>query len=336
MSLDTLYHLREAAALPPKELIAPLFDVRDEVKDIAQITAPAPYLCWARVDRAGILLINRDLPKDRLGHGTYAKKVYAATFFRISREEIKLCHAAIIKVATSSFSATPYHLLSEVPDSPYLGGRTIAQLVKEERNEYVYLIQKRLPKENLQATLSKISIRSDRLSLFLKGMLNTAQGLRLLHEKGLVHRDVRVENSTETQLYDFNALCKAGPHPINGGATFDIYPPELIKSLHEHIPSLLSQHRTFQELDPIAYENLPAAPITVTEEPQIIAPFLPSFDIYTFGKQFERFYGSPASWTEVFPLFKLKYLIISMLDFNPSHRPSISIIIEELSKHIII
>jgi hypothetical protein len=320
------------ATLPDQEALNEAA-LRAEIAEVKHLK----HLCWITPTPNGYTLISQDEPKRSLGKGSYAKNVYAATLFSITRDtSLMLSLAAIIKISKTSFSPEPYHLLETVPQSPYLGGRPMGIFISERKEKYVYLLQKRLKGRRLSAQLQALENPKDQLSLFLQGMVHIAEGLKILHEHHLIHRDIKLDNATDTQLFDYDALCsEERPYRVKG-ARPELWPPELVIPFYQHMPTHPEVLLRYEELKIYYSEEFEELSKEVPPLPLVDGSlgftFHPSFDIFIFGMQFVKIYGQPLGWSEEHPLFKIKSLIKDTLDFNPKKRPPIQFVLSELIK----
>ena len=292
--------------------------------------------CWVtKHDDRKISIISRNEPKEYLGSGTYAKKVYAGTIFFLQEDSpVKMCHAAIIKVAISSFSLAPYELLNKVPRSPFLGGRPVQCLFTD---KYTFIVQKRLSEPPLSNQLKT----EESPHLFIQGMRAMACGLSVLHSHGIVHRDPKSNNSTSKELFDYNTICSVeGVHPLKG-APIPSLPPEVIFSLKE-LPGLNpsirekieKRHKELSMWDEEASVLLERKKTISIIDGNPAFSFDPSFDVFVFGMEFVYAYGHPMTWDESHPLFNIKKLILSTLHFDQEKRPSMITVEEGLNLFI--
>jgi hypothetical protein len=337
--IERLYHeipTHLKPLLPSQDTLTEAITETEKIQGPVEIHHPT-HLCWLTLAASGYLLINQDEPKLSLGKGSYSKNVYAATLICINKETpLKLRLAAINKITTESFSAEPYHLLAKVPRSPYLGGRPIGAFISTKKVKYVYLVQQRLTAAPLHLQLQAITDSKIQRSLFLKGMMHIAHALQLLHEHHYIHRDIKLDNATDSQLFDYDTLCsEEKPYKIKG-ARPDVWPPELIIPCYHKNPThpeILKRYEELKTYDSEAFEELCRDPVELPLVDGILAfTFHPSFDIFILGMQFVKIYGHPVVWDEAHPLFNIKSLIESMIDFNKEKRPTALNVITELSK----
>ncbi|MBP9840917.1 MAG: protein kinase family protein [Simkaniaceae bacterium] len=165
-----------------------------------------------------------------IGSGGY-KRIFNSVAFRVNATgDIQPLNCVVAKIKSDRYRHKGIeHLFdleegsSELPPTllsiPYSLG-----VSKEGEGKSVYLVMDRLQNPNLSYILTKPV--EEILNPLFQGAAKTARACQFLHQHGLIHRDVTLNNMTIDGLFDYDTLCTKGIHRLHTGPR-NMRPPEI-------------------------------------------------------------------------------------------------------------
>lgn len=295
----------------------------------------------------------RDKREKPLGEGTFSI-VYSV---RCDRDDSTPGRFVLVKLKPKlEFDIKPFKLLAPLPESPFLGGRPyrIFQHLSSKHKKWRFsMIMERLGPDLFtrieSAAITHLAPPLTQWRILVKGLLDGAKGLEVLHQNGLVHRDVKFENistgieaSSAGGIFDYGTLVRAGEFHPRAGIPLDQLPPEILNTLPSPKTKKILEERNTSRAA-LIFDRPRSTPTTSTPATPPPCAYFPSFDIFTLGYQFDllantfAFNSTPvgvAAFCATLQLTPERCAFINLMqDPDPLKRPSIEEVIAFLEEY---
>ncbi|MBP9840916.1 MAG: serine/threonine protein kinase [Simkaniaceae bacterium] len=267
--------------------------------------------------------------RECLASGAF-KRIFNGVAFYITEDRAIRPSApyVIAKLKDEAFLKEPIELLKKVPESPFLLARPDKIFGPKGEYDTRYMPMPRLKNEELLVLLNKY--RGNPLKKWeclVQGAKNSAKGCLLLHQCGLLHRDISLENMTLDGLFDYDTLCEQGKRQSGNSINTEFLPPEVL--IQYCLNAQAKGEETWHFIQILRKREIYPSEIQRTPRIRTDIFFDQASDVFILGFQFARFFGEnpfPDTWTLNFlPVEqrqKIQNFFTRVLHKTPTERPS--------------
>lgn len=213
-----------------------------------------------------------------------------------------------------------FTLAASLPQSPYLLARPLQffESIKDKERRISMVMERLKHPILIDLLMLEQGNPFDQWFLAIQGLLHGARGLKVLHDHGIIHRDVRFDNISiskdaplEGGLLDYGTILRETESKPFGGAPLDQTPPEILLALYtcrhdlrDAIKTHLihrNNHETnitnlvLNRTEETNYSELPIAKVSTTgtlKDLKHEIHYTKAVDIFVLGAQLEFLLGS--------------------------------------------